>query len=114
MKSIIIIWFVILVLVVISLLTGKVSFWIPVVLYVISVFVRTKEKIGNYRDTENKSIRDEKLKLEQKAEEMAGRGLTFSSMRIQEEKRIREDFEFEKRKRRRKLWVDLVNSLFLK
>ena len=114
MWSSIVVWLVIFILLIVSFLTDKIPFWAPVVLYIISVFVRAKETIGNYYDAEKKNVRDEKLQLEQKAEEMAGRGLTFSSIRMQEEKRIREDFEFEKRKRRRKLWVDLVSSLFLK
>lgn len=114
MKSIIIIWFIILVLVAISLLTGKVPFWVPVVLWIISVLVRAKEKIGNYFDTEKMSARDETLQLSQKAEEMAGRGLAQSGFRAQEENRIKEDFEFERKKVKRKLWVDLVDTLFLK
>ncbi len=114
MKSIIFIWFIILVLVAISLLTGKVPFWVPIALWLISVLVRTKEKVGNYFDTEKKSARDEKLQLNQKAEEMAGRGLASSGFRNQEEQKIKEDFEFERRKTKRKLWVDLVDTLFLK
>jgi hypothetical protein len=114
MWSSIVVWLVILALLIVSFLTDKIPFWAPVVLYIVSVFVRTKEIVGNYSDTEKKSARDEKLQLERKTEEMAERGLIFSGIRKQEEQRIREDFEFEKRKRRRKLWVDLMNSLFLK
>jgi len=45
---------------------------------------------------------------------MAGRGLARSGFRMQEESKIKEDFEFERRKTKRKLWVDLVDTLFLK
>src|SRR3989344_7108629 len=98
MKFAVFAWSVILALVGISLLTNKVPVWLPVILYVVSVSVRARETIGNYHDVEKKSVRDEKLQLNQKAEEMAGRGLASSSIRIQEEQKIKEDFEFEKRK----------------
>jgi len=114
MKSTIMIWFAIFVLVVISLLTGKVPFWIPLVLWLVFVLVRAKEKIGNHLDVENRSKRDEKMQLKQKAEEMAERGLAYGGLRVQEENKIKEDFEFERRKEKRKLWVDLVDILFLK
>lgn len=114
MKFAIFAWLIIFVLVIISLLTNKVSFWIPVGGYVILVLVRAKETIGNYYDTEKMSTRDEKIELSKKADEMAGRGLASSSIRNQEEQRIREDFEFGRRKARRKLWTDLANTLFLK
>ena len=107
-------WLIIFVLVVISLWTNKVPFWIPIVLYMVLVSVRAVEIIGNYRDMEKKSDRDEKLQLDEKVEEMAGRGLASSSIRNQEEKRIKEDFEFERKKVGRKLWTDLINTLFLK
>ena len=94
-------------------MTNRIPFWVPAVLYVVSVSVRAKETIGNYHDIEKKSVRDEKIQLDQKAEEMAGRGFALSGLRNQEEKRIKEDFEFEKKKAARKLWVDLVNTLFL-
>ena len=114
MLSIIIIWLIIFILVIVSISTNKNFFWIPVILYIISVLVRAKEIIENYNDMEKKSIRDEKSQLEQKAEEMAQRGLTFSSKRTQEEEKIKENFKFEKKKRKRKMWVNLINTLFLK
>jgi|GEM_PF-3529271 len=114
MKTVIVAWLIILILVAISLLTGKLPFWVPIILWLISVLVRAKEKIGNYFDDEKKSARDEKLQLNQKAEEMAGRGLAQSGFRVQAENKIREDFEFDRKKAKRRLWVDLVDSLFLK
>ena len=101
-------------LIIISFFTKSVPLWIPIILYVVAVSVRAKETIGNYHDREKKNARDEKLQLDQKAEEMAGRGLASSGFRNQEEKKIKDDFEFEKRKTKRKLWVDLVDTLFLK
>jgi TRAP-type mannitol/chloroaromatic compound transport system permease small subunit len=114
MKSIIVIWFIIFVLLSFSLITGKIPFWVPATLWLVSVLVRAKEKIENYFDTEKKSKRDEKLQFDQKAEEMAGKGMAQSSFRVQEENRVKEDFEFERRKKKRKLWVDLIDALFLK
>ena len=114
MKLAIFAWFLILILMTIYLLTGKVPFWVPIILWLVVVLIRAKEKIGNYLDAEKKNVRDEKLQLNQKAEEMAGRGLASSGFRNQAEQRIREDFEFDRRKSKRKLWVDLVGTLFLK
>ncbi len=115
MKFAVFAWLVIFALIIISLLTdNKVSFWVPVVLYIVSVFVRARETVGNYHDVKKKSVRDEKLQLSQKADEMASIGFTVSSRRNEEEQRIKEDFEFEKRKAVRKFCTDLVNTLFLK
>lgn len=114
MKFAIFAWSIIFALVIISLLTNKLPFWIPVVLYIVSVLVRASETIWNYLDIEKKSTRDEKLRLIQKADEMASIGFTVSSRRDHEEQRIKEDFKFEKRKAVRKFCTDLVNTLFLK
>lgn len=110
----IIIWVILFVLVLASFLTQKVPIWIPVILYVIVVLVRVREVVGNYEDSEKRSIRDEKIATGQKVAEMTERGLAQSGQRNQEEERIKEDFNFERRKEKRKLWVDLVNTLFLK
>lgn len=110
----IIIWIALFTLVAISFLTKIVLLWVPIILYIVTVIIRAKETIGNYRNTEKQSARDEKLQLDQKAEEMAERGLISSGFRNREEKKIRDDFEFERRKKKRKLQTDLVNILFLK
>jgi len=110
----IIIWAILFVLVLASFLTQKVSIWIPVILYIVMVLVRVREVVGNYKDSEKRSIRDEKIATDQKAAEMAERGFAQSGQRIQEEERIKENFNIERRKEKRKLWVDLVNTLFLK
>jgi hypothetical protein len=110
----IIIWTILFVLVLASFLTQKVPLWIPVILYFVIVLVRVKEVVGDYKDSEKRRIRDEKVALEKKANEMAERGLAQSGQRIQEEERIKEDFNLEQRKEKRKLLVDLVNTLFLK
>jgi len=83
-------------------------------LYIAIVFVRIREKIGNYKDWQKTNKRDEKLKLNEIAENMAGRGLVSSGQRNRVEKQAKEDFEIEHRKKKRKFWVDLINSFFLK
>lgn len=110
----IIVWIILFVLVLVSFLTKSVPIWIPFILYIIAVAVRIKEVIGNYIDSEKRGVRDEKIAIDQKAEEMAERGLAQSGIRNQEEKRIKENFNFERRKKRRRLWVDLMNTLFLR
>lgn len=114
MKSPVVIWLVILALIIASVLTKKIPFWIPVLLYTGLVSLRAKEIIGNHADLEKKNKRDEKLQINQKAEEMAQRGMTFSGARVQEENRIKEDFEFERKKAKRRLWVNLGETFFLK
>jgi len=110
----IIIWIILFILVLTYFLTQKVPVWIPVIFYVIMVAIRAKGVISNYKDAEKRSIRNEKIAIDQKAEDMAERGLAQSGQRNQEEKRIKEDFDFERRKEKRKLRVDLVNTLFLR
>ena len=110
----IIIWLILFALVIASFLTQNIPIWIPLILYAVAVVVRVKEVVGNYRDSEKRSVRDEKIAIDQKAEEMAERGLAQSGQRNKEEKRIEEDFNFQRKEKRRKLWVDLVNTLFLR
>lgn len=86
----------------------------PVVVYILVVFFRIKEKIGNNNDWIEISKRDEKLKLEGVAEEMAQRGLTFSSFRNNAEKKVVENFKYERKKQKRKFENELIDSLFLK
>lgn len=108
------IWLIILGLVIFAYITPNIPWWPPVVVYLLAIFVRAKEKIGNYRDWVQKNARDEKITLEDVANDMANRGLTFSSIRENAEKKVKEDFEFERRERNRKFWVELVDSLFLR
>jgi len=108
-----IIWFTLLILFVLSYF-NKMPIWIPLVVYIIVVLFRVKEKIGNNNDWMDISKRDEKLKLEEVAEEMAQRGLTFSSIRNDAERKIKEDFVYERKKQKRKFENELINSLFLK
>jgi hypothetical protein len=82
--------------------------------YIIVIFFRVKEKIGNNNDWLEINKRDEKLKLGEVAEEMAQRGLTFSSDRNNAEKKVIEDFAYERKKQKRKFENELINSLFLK
>lgn len=108
-----IIWLTILALFIFSLF-NKIPWWITVAIYVIVVFFRAKEKIGNNKDWVELNKRDEKLKLEEVAEEMAQKGLTFSSIRNDAEKKVAEDFNYERKKQKRKFENELINSLFLK
>lgn len=114
MKFPLLIWFIIFILLIISFFSKKITFWVSVIMYIILVFVRAKEIIGNYRDTENRNAKDEKMQLDQKAEEMAEKGMSLSGLRVQLENKIKEDFEFERRKLKRKFWVDFMNVLLLK
>ena len=91
-----------------------ISLWISISFYIILVLVRANEAMGNYYDLRKKRLENEKLQLENKAEEMAGRGLAFSGIRNKEEERIKDDFKFENKKAKRKLYVDLINTLLLK
>ena len=114
MKSLALVWLIIFALIIVSVLTKKIPFWVPVLVYAVLVSLRAKEVFGNYSDLEKKNKRDEKLQIDQKAEEMAERGMTFSGARVQEEKRINEDFDFERRKAKRRLRVNLGETFFLK
>lgn len=108
------IWLVIFGLIIFAYLNPIVPWWIPLIVYTLAVFVRTKEKIGNYNDWIRKKKRDEQSKLKAVADEMANRGLAFSGIRQNAEKKVKEDFEFERREKNRKFWVELVDSLFLR
>jgi len=107
-------WLILFGLIVVSSLTQKVPLWLPILLYVMMVIVRTKQKSGDYKDWQEKNKQDERLKLNEVANDMANRGLTFSSIRNNAEKKVKEDFEFERKKAKRKLWVDLIETLLLK
>lgn len=108
------IWLVIFSLVIFAYINPRVPWWIPLIMYMLTVFVGAKEKIGNYGDWVRKNKRDEQLKLEDVANDMANRGLSFSGIRQNIEKKVKEDFEFERREKNRKFWVELIDSLFLR
>lgn len=114
MKTPILIWLILFALVLASFLVKGFPFWVAIIMYVILVLVRLNEIIGNFNDDNIISNRNKDLMLNQKAEEMAGRGLASSGLRNQEETKIKEDFALEKKKRRRKFFINLVNTLFLK
>ena len=99
----IIIWVILFILVLTSFLTQKVPIWIPVIFYITVVLVRAKEVVGNHKDSGKRSIRDEKIAIDQKAAEMAEKGLAQSGQRNQEEERIKENFNLERRQAGRKL-----------
>ena len=108
-----IVWLTILVLFIFSLF-NKIPWWVTAMVYIVVVIFRAKEKIGNNNDWLEINKRDEKLKLGEVAEEMAQRGLTFSSIRNDAEKKVAEDFNYERKKQKRKFENELINSLFLK
>lgn len=108
-------WIILLTLLVFSFSSGnKVPIEIPIAGYLLVVFVRAKEKIGNYKDWYEKSEGDEKEVLEAVAEDMASRGLTFSGIRNKAENKVKEDYQYERKKKKREFENELVNSLFLK
>ena len=107
------IWFLILGLIVFSYISHDIPLWVPLVVYLAMLSVKVIRIIGDYRDWLRISKRDENLKIEETAEDMAGRGLAFSGMRNREENKVREDFEHERRRKRRQFWVDLFNALLL-
>ncbi len=109
-----IIWVVLLSLVVWAYYDPNFPKWIPPLAYLVVVTVRVKGKIENYKDWKTINKRDEKIKLEETADAFARRGLTFSGMRNNAEAKIGEDFEYERKRKKREFENDLVNSLFLK
>ena len=108
------IWFVLLCLVIIFYITDPNFLWIPLIGYLIVVITRAVQKIGDHNDWLEKHRRDEKLKLEETATNLADRNLAFGGTRIKEERKIKEDFLYECRKKKRHFFVKLMDSLFLK
>ena len=106
-------WLVIVGLLIASFWTEEIPIWLPLVLYVVATGVRIYEKVGNYKDWIKINEHDEKRKLLDVANDMANRGLTFSGIRQDKEKKVKEDFAFERKKAYRKLVVETINSLFL-
>lgn len=101
-------------LILISLITRRVPLWVPLLLYFVVVVTRAYVKIVNYRDWLQINARDEQAKLEEIAGNMASQGLASSGARVKEEKKAKEDFEYQRKLAYRKLIVDIVNSFFLK
>ncbi|MBI3335526.1 MAG: hypothetical protein HY001_03450 [Candidatus Portnoybacteria bacterium] len=113
--ALLIIWFILFGLIILSLLSnGSIPLGIPLIAWGLVVIFKGKEKYGNYKDNQEKNRRDEKLKLNNQAEEEAQKGTAFSSGRVEREQIIREDFEYKRRKLKRKFHVDLISTLFLK
>jgi hypothetical protein len=110
-----IIWLTLFALFIFSFLSNnKIPIWIPIVCYIVVVFFRIKQKKGNYKDWLEINKRDEKIKLEEVANEMAEKGLTYSSIRSNAERKVTEDFKYERKKQKRKFENVLIDSLFLK
>lgn len=92
-------------------ITNQTFYWIAAFIYFLSLILRAIAKIENHKDWLIINKRDEELKIEEVRNDMANRGLTFSSIRQKAEEKVRQDFEFERKKGRRNIWIDI---LFLK
>lgn len=113
--TILIIWFTLFGLVILSFQSnGSIPLWIPLALWVLGVIFRTMQRWGNYKDDLKQNRRDEKIELEDQGEKEAQSGTAFSSGRIERERKIKDDFEYKRRKLKRKFRVDLMNTFFLK
>jgi len=83
------IWIIILILVLFAYLFSNDLFnCVTLVIWIFVVSIKVWEKIGNYRDWYNKSLRDEKNKLGEVAEDMSQHGLILSSIYNKKEKEI--------------------------
>lgn len=109
-----IVWLTLLALFVFSFIFNKVPIWVPIVAYLLVVFFRIREKTGNNKDWLEINKCDEELKLNEVANEMAESGLTYSSIRSGAERKVIEDFKYERKKQKRKFENELIDSLFLK
>ena len=111
----ILIWIIIILFVIFAYLSSnQLLNYVALGIWIVGVIIKGWGKIGNYKDWCEKNKRDEKNKLEEVAEEMAERGLTFSGIRNKKEKEVKEDFEYERRARKRRLYTELFESLILK
>jgi len=108
-----IIWLTLLVLFIFAYISPQIPIWLPIAVYIIVVIIRAKEKIGNYWDWKKKSKRDEDSKLEETLSDLANRGVARGGIRIREERKMKEDFKYERRKRKRQFENELINCLFL-
>ena len=82
--------------------------------YLVIVILKFKEKDGNHNDWLEISRRDEKIRLEEFAEGMAQKGTPLGTTRIEGEKKIKEDFKYERKKKKREFNTNLIQTLFLK
>lgn len=109
------IWIIILIFFLFAyLLSNDLFNYIALGIWFFGACIKGWEKIGNYKDWCEKSKRDEKNKLEEVAEDMAQRGLTLSGIWNKKEKELKENFEYERRIRKRKFIKELYESLILK
>lgn len=108
-------WLVLFALVALSLLIpNKMPLRVAILLYLVKVVSEFVVKTKDYQEWEKLNYRDEKLKLQKYTDSMASKGFALHGHRPIGENKIREDFEFERRKAKRKLWIELVDTLFLK
>jgi len=109
------IWIIILIFVLFAYLFSNDLFnFVALGIWFLGACIKGWEKIGNYRDWKKKSKRDEKKKLDEVAEDIAQSVRTLSGMWNKKEKEIRENFEYERRIRKRKFITELFESLILK
>jgi len=80
-------------------------------IYGVLVVISLWEKIRNYSDWLNKSKENEEIELQKFTNEMASRGFAQSGQRNQGEQRIKDNFAFKRRKKRRKHIKELAWSI---
>ena len=107
-------WLILLALLVISYIIPEVPIWLPLVLYFIVLIFRVKEKLGNHYDWKEKINRDEKIKIEEFQSDLEQRGMLSSGLRIKGESKIKQDFQYKRRRQKRAFENELINCLFLK
>jgi len=109
-----IIWLTLFALFIFSFINEQIPIWIPVAVYIIVVVFRIKEKIGNYNEWRVKTIRDEKLEIERSENELEKNGMLRSGLRLKNENKIRENFQWKLKERKRRFENELIDSLLLK
>jgi len=108
-------WIILIILTLIGI--WKSQYWLNVFsffVYLPGVIFRMYEKVGNYHDWRKKNIRDEKNKVKEVDEDFSSRGLFNSGLRKKRVRETKEDFEFERRKRKRGLINEIYDAFFLK
>jgi len=83
-----------------------------IIIYAILVGASVYEKIGNYFDWLKKDKQDEKIALGSWQAEKASSGLFKSGRKTQGEQQIKDNFQFERRKRKRKFIKEFAWSIF--
>lgn len=108
-------WFPIGILAVWSYVTNVSSpSWAAVILWLIVAVLKIWEKRSNYRDWLMINHRDESNTISDIGNDFAKRGLFRSGMRMKKEEEVKQNFEFERKRKIRRLWVEIFESLTLR